>query len=123
MNLGDTTITSFGIAGKDMNQNYKQYFTLNDASHNFFFFINKYSYYHSIVIDPHHDLVFRTSRKGEHSPYDGLQVYQQNCLIADYQTPKNFTFLGYISPWFYASGPLDYDNEQMIIYRFNLNDL
>ena len=35
MNLGDTTITSFGIAGKDMNQNYKQYFTLNDASHNF----------------------------------------------------------------------------------------
>ena len=123
MNLGDTTITSFGIAGKDMNQNYKQYFTLNDASHNFSKDRNKFGYYHSIVIDPHHDLVFRTYRKGEHSPYDGLQVYQQNCLIADYQTPKNFTFLGYISPWFYASGPLDYDNEQMIIYRFNLNDL
>ena len=123
MNLGDTTITSFGIAGKDMNQNYKQYFTLNDASHNFSKDRNKFGYYHSIVIDPHHDLVFRTYRQGEHSPYDGLQVYQQNCLIADYQTPKNFTFLGYISPWFYASGPLDYDNEQMIIYRFNLNDL
>ena len=51
---------------------------------------------------------------------DGLQVYSENCLIADIEVPRDFEVIGYIAPWFYARGFCNYDNEEIVIYKFKL---
>lgn len=110
---------AFGYAGKNMNTSYDH---IEMESYR-----DKYpqervdkGYYDRIyVID---GKVFRTYKKGSHSEFDGLQVYQNGTLIADIETPKQFNIAGYIAPYYYSEIISQEDDGKQGLYRFMLGN-
>ena len=120
MNLIDSTIFSFGNAGKDMDTRYPEYKNLEDSDNHTQECRENYGYYRDLSWIPETRILFRTYRKGKHPQKDGLQVYKDNNLIADIDVPRSFEIIGYSAPWYYATEIPDYDNEKFIIYRFKI---
>ena len=119
MNLADSTVTSFGEAGLGMNTNYRETTLFEDAERYKTEDIENYGYYRYLRYIADENVLFRGYRKGK-GMKDGLQVYSENCLIADIEVPRDFEVIGYIAPWFYARGFCNYDNEEIVIYKFKL---
>lgn len=119
-NPADSSVVSFGHAGKEMNTTYPVYENVDDSDANYAEDHEKYGYYRYLKYDDHSKLLFRGYRKGAKPLADGLQIYRDRCLIADMEVPRNFELVGYIAPYFYAYGGSDYDQEVMIFYRFRL---
>jgi hypothetical protein len=66
-------------------------------------------------------LLFRSYKKGEHSLKDGLQIFDDETLIADVEVPKSFRVKGYIKPYIY--GELQNQNDSKLnLYRFKLEN-
>lgn len=120
MNLQDSTILSYGNAGINMNTRYPEYQTLEDTDEHAYECRQGYGYYRDFTWISETNILFRSYRKREAPTPDGLQVYQNKCLLADVEVPRDFEIIGYIAPWYYASVTPDYDNEKFIIYRFKL---
>jgi hypothetical protein len=51
---------------------------------------------------------------------DGLQIYQEDELVADVDIPKKSKLVGYIKPYFYLSKGPDEVAGQVKLYRFQL---
>lgn len=115
-----SAVTSFGYAGRGMNTAYPVYTNVDDSDGNYDTDHEKYGHYRYLKYDYHNKLLLRGYRKGAKPLADGLQIYRDNCLIADIDVPRNFECIGYISPYFYAYGGNDFENEQIIFYRLKL---
>lgn len=119
MDLRDSCIQSFGHAGIGMNTDYPEYRSLQEYDKHYND-RDKYGYYRYLYYEPCRDFLFRGYCKGGESQGDGLQVYKDFQYIGNYDVPCHFKVIGYIAPYFYASGKIDYDTEEMIVYRFKL---
>lgn len=119
MNLTDSTLVSFGEAGTAMNTNYRETTLFEDTEKYMKEDMETYGYYRYLQYIPDRDLLFRGYRKGKNMK-DGLQVYSGNCLIADLEVPREFEVIGYIAPCFYARGACNYDDEEIVLYKFKL---
>jgi len=120
MNLQDSTLSSFGNAGKGMRQDYPTYQTFKDYNENNATCRKTYGYYHDLKWIPETGTLFRTYQKGKAPLPDGLQVYKNNCLVADLDVPRYFSVFGYAHPYYYATATHDFDNERFIIYKFQI---
>ena len=122
MDLRDSVIQSFGHAGIDMNTKYPEYLTIEDSDNNLDKDEENYGHYRYLYFEPQSGLFFRGYRKGASPLPDGLQVYKDYQYVGDYDVPRDFKVVGYIAPYFYAYGGVDYDTEELIVYRFKLPD-
>ena len=76
-------------------------------------------YYHVEFIDEL-GLLFRSYTKGEHCDYDGLQILENETLIADLSVPKGFKVKGYIKPYVYGE-VISELSEQLKLYKFEVS--
>ena len=115
----DKIESSFGIAGKKMKTNYQLTLNYKDAQNNWKYDLDTYGYYNFIKAFPDKNLVFRGYRRGMGSITDGLQVYENKKLIADYNVPKGFELIDYIGDTFYGIDKSK-EGEKMLFYTFIL---
>ncbi len=118
--LTTNKIISFGNGGQDMRTDYRETKNFEDSDDNFFEDYEIYGYYQSIKYIPQTNLLFRSYHKGQQEKSDGLQVYHNNYLIGDYKVPSNFKVIGYIAPYYYASGNNEEYGDNMVVYKFQL---
>jgi len=126
--------SAFGFSGENMDLNYRIFPSVGNEEtiQNFFYEeFNNRGYYTSLTYIKDRDLFFRGYRKGGESTTDGLQVYRGNTLIADVDVPKlfdefvlgrHFEVIGYIEPWFYSNAFIDEMAEEIIVYRFRIDE-
>ena len=122
MDLRDSLVQSFGHAGRDMDTDYPEYLTYEEHEDHWSSDEENYGYYRYLYLEPQSGLFFRGYRKGASPLPDGLQVYKDYQYVGDYDVPRDFKVVGYIAPYFYAYGGVDYDTEELIVYRFKLPD-
>lgn len=120
MNMKDSTVISFGNSGVDMDTAYPEFRTFEDSDIHFSACRQNYGYYRYLKWIPQTNVLFRGYQKQKAPFEDGLQVYRNRCLVADFNVPRGFEVIGYIAPWYYAGVKPDYANEKFIIYRFKL---
>lgn len=120
MDFSTSQTIGFGEAGQQMNTDYPETKSLEDADKHFGEDINKCGYYYHLKYVPETTLLFRSFQYGTPLAYDGLQVYKNQLLVAEYQVPKGFRVIGYVPPYYYAEGKPDIDKEAMVFYRFKL---
>jgi len=119
MNLHDEKACSFGIPGKNMQTDYKETTCFEEADNNFYKDRKTYGYYLDLKYIPQTGLLFRSYCKGGNTGESALQVYRNYCLIGEYDhLPTQFKVYGYIDSWYYASTTPDFENENLIIYKF-----
>lgn len=111
----------FGVSGRDMKTDYHAtQGNFEEVESHFQEEMKKYGHYDFLWHDQKNKLTFRSYKKGE-SKLSGLQVYNgQYNLIADVDTPWDFQVIGYIAPYYYASGIINEEKEILGIYRFAL---
>ena len=120
---------AFGLAGNNMNTDYMNIASLEEMRiYGREEWQNK-GYYTSIKVFEDQDIVFRSYTKGAHSNTDGLQIYKGTTLIADIDVPKadgtrtqpvSFMIEGYIAPYYISNVFLDYEKEELKIYRLKI---
>lgn len=120
MDFSTSQTIGFGKAGQQMNTDYPETKSLEDADKHFGEDINKCGYYYHLKYVPETTLLFRSFQHGTPLTYDGLQVYKNQLLVAEYHVPKGFRVIGYVPPYYYAEGKPDIDKEAMVFYRFKL---
>lgn len=113
-------ITSFGYDGIGMDKNYSTLSTIQDFRDESMEQREKYSYFTWLEYIDEQDMLFRSYKKEPHSEKDGMQIYKNNILIGDVETPKGFKVMGYNNSYFYASVPIDEENEKITFYKFKL---
>ncbi|MCM1030118.1 MAG: hypothetical protein NC410_01565 [Oscillibacter sp.] len=119
MNLLDGKAFSFGMPGKDMNTNYRETSNFEDADKNYHRDRKKYGYYQALKYIPQTGILFRSYSKGGKAGENSLQVYQGNTLVGEYgNLPDRFQVYGYMDSWYYACAAPDFENENLIIYKF-----
>ncbi|AVM50613.1 hypothetical protein [Capnocytophaga sp. oral taxon 878] len=117
----DKIVGKFGLAGLDMNTNYRQTNTFDEAEENRREDERIYGYYTFIKYLPQLGSVVRGYSKGEGTTSDGLQLYQKQQLIADIEVPKGLQLIGAIGGVYYATTPQDMDRDYLTIYKFSFN--
>ena len=114
-------VYSFGVKGREMKQNYPEagdydtYASIwEDAQHN-------YGYYYDMYFDESNNRLLRSYTKGNGT--SGLQVFENDILVADFDVPKKFNLLGKIGDIYFASGLFDQNEEldYLGIYQFKIN--
>lgn len=112
-------IRAFGSPGKDMDQEYLSVssFEPEEISK---FRINRETkgYYGAIWVKG--NKVFRTYKKGGGSPVDGLQIYEDEILIADLDVPKDFSVIGLNGNTLISSVFLDEECERLYCYEVEM---
>ena len=111
-------IKSFGYAGRKINNDYNSYaeFDYNKIDKE----RQNKGYYNWIEYIDQTDMTFRSYRKDKLADTYGLQIYDGITLIGDVDVPLKFRVIGYIKPYYYASGKINEDNEVINVYRFQL---
>jgi hypothetical protein len=115
----DSLICAFGYSGTDMNTNYRPHKKFNDHEHHFYSDRKNFGRYTGIIFDEISNSVLRTYYKGDMRGY-GLQIYNNNVLIADISVPDNFRILGRIDDYFFASGLIDEYEGRALLFKFKL---
>lgn len=114
-------LVAFGYDGKEMDKGYATLHSLKNFRMRYMEEREKHSYYTWVEYIDERDLLFRSYRKTQDSPADGLQIYHKRVLVGDISVPKGFKVMGYSAPYFYASVPIDEDNEKITFYKFKLS--
>ena len=112
-------IKCFGKPGRAVKQNYASLTKMEDFWRIWYENTQEHGYYRDIKFVESRELLFRSYQKNAVSP-DGLQIYKNDTLIADFDTPRGFDVSGYIPPYFYSNAFIDEDKGQIKIYRFKL---
>jgi hypothetical protein len=135
--LDFNVLSAFGYSGQQMDLNYRLFPSSNHVETLRRFFLEEFrdrGYYTSLTYIGERELLFRGYAKGQNSTTDGLQVYRGNTLIADVEVPKikdhsgdliptnHFKVIGYIDPWFYSNAVIDEIAEEIIVYRFRIDE-
>jgi len=113
---------AFGVAGKDMDTDYQELGTKDLKKFRQLYFKDRpqRGYYTGIKAFMDQGLVFRSYKKNGSAKNDGLQIYKDKILIKDIEVPKNFKVKKYIPPYFYSTGLIDEEKEEVKIIRFKL---
>lgn len=114
-------LVAFGYDGKEMDKDYAVLHSVKDFRMRNMDEREKRSYYTWVEYIDERDLLFRSYRKAQASPADGLQIYHKHVLVGDVNVPKGFKVMGYSAPYFYASVPIDEENEKITFYKFKLS--
>lgn len=117
----------FGYPGKNMDLNYEAIPSTDDNNELRKYWENQQNmrgYYNSLEYIEERDMIFRgyTRGDGSNSKYDGLQIYNDQILIADVNVPKTFEVKGYIAPYFYSNAFVDTKTGKIKIYRFKIEE-
>ncbi|SFT72576.1 hypothetical protein SAMN04489724_1847 [Algoriphagus locisalis] len=114
---------TFGVAGKEMNIAYENFKAESIEEYDAVRELDRarYSYYFSLDYVKETGLLFRGYTKSN-SAADGLQIYRDDTLIGDVEVPKDFRFVGYKAPYYYAEFRYRADKEEdpIRILRFEL---
>lgn len=117
-------LRAFGHAGRDMDTQYTQIASLEQAGQFAFADRQTKGYYTSIKYVETTSTLLRTYQKGNHATTDGLQIYRNDVLIADLDVPKGFRVEGYIAPYYYSYKAQDENNphtkNEITIYKFKI---
>lgn len=121
MNIRDSSLLSFGIAGKSMNISYIETKSFKESDDNFFHDRETFGYYRYLKYIPETNVLFRGYSTGKPTNMEKLQIYKNNDLLLDTQVPANFQPFGYHAPYYYATGKPDYNKDHVVVYKFKLN--
>jgi hypothetical protein len=125
-------IFAFGAAGQQMRQDYQQINTYDDYESMWFLSRTSKGYYKHLNVFDEGKLLFRSYNQGmdarEARAYGSnpkrLQIFKDYQLVADVPVPGYFKIIGKIGDYYYADGSAENrNNEEVILYRFRLNDL
>lgn len=117
---------AFGRSGRDMNLEYQAFPESREEEDLRTHFNQEWEsrgHYSSLRHIPERGLVLRSYTRGSHSPNDGLQIYQNQVLIADVDVPKGFKIAGYAEPYFYSEPMYDKDSDRFAFHTFELNQI
>lgn len=120
---------TFGNAGIDMNMDYKESQNIDEADSHYDYSRAREGYYAYIKYFPEQNILIRTYKTGSKSSAaryifenpTRVQVYRNNTLIADFAARPRSRIMGYKTPYFYADGIVDEQNERLGVYRFKLD--
>ena len=115
-------ISAFGVKGNNMNTNYTDIKDFNLKLFRTLYFEDrpKLGWYSHVEFIDELGLLFRSYTKGEHSEFDGLQIFENETLIADLSVPKGFKVKGYIKPYVYGE-VISELSEQLKLYKFEVS--
>lgn len=110
---------AFGSPGKDMDQDYLPVNSFEaDDIKNFRRNRETKGYYGPVKV--HGRYVFRSYKKGAVSSSDGLQIYEDEVLIADLDVPKDFCVIGVSGRKVISNIQFDEEAEQLYCYEFEM---
>jgi hypothetical protein len=114
-------ISAFGVKGSEMNTNYTEIKDFEPKLFKKLYFNErpKLGWYSHIEFIDELGLLFRSYKKGEHSEFDGLQIFKNETLIADLKVPKGFIVKGYIKPYVFGE-VISENSETLNLYKFKL---
>jgi hypothetical protein len=112
-------IRCFGKPGREVEQNYVSVSTMEDFWRIWYENTQVHGYYRDIKYINDRGLLFRSYQKNGTST-DGLQIYKDDTLIADLDTPRGFDISGYVEPYFYSNAFIDETKGEIKIYKFKL---
>jgi hypothetical protein len=114
---------AFGVAGKEMNTAYENFNAETVEEYDAVWDLDRerYSYYVSLDYVQETGLLLRGYTKSN-PLVDGLQIYREDTLIGDVEVPKDFRFVGYKAPYYYAEFRYraDKEEEPIKLLRFEL---
>ncbi len=114
-------IYSFGLAGRDIQNDYIPGLSFDDDSNYYLKNREEKGYYSWLEYIDETGMLFRSYVKGKDAQTDGLQIYRSDkTMIADVDVPKGFKVLGYIKPYYYSQVSEDAEQRKLSIYRFKL---
>ena len=114
-------IYSFGLAGRDIQNDYIPGLSFDDDSNYYLKNREEKGYYSWLEYIDETGMLFRSYVKGKDALTDGLQIYKSDkTMIADVDVPKGFKVLGYIEPYYYSQVVEDAEQGKLSIYRFKL---
>ncbi len=121
---------AFGVAGINMQQDYYEVTNVEDYDSYWFLSQTSKGYYKHLKVIEEDRLVFRTYNQGTSETTFGygdnpkrMQVYKDFELIADVPVPSFFKVIGKMGEYYYADGSTENrENEEIVLYRFKLND-
>lgn len=109
----------FGTPGRDMDQEYLSVRNFDpDEVKKYRQNRNTKGYYGTILADGKR--VFRSYKKGGDSPVDGLQIYEDELMIADLDVPKGFSVIGVCGNTVISNIQFDEETERLYCYEFEL---
>ena len=115
-------ISQFGFQGRDMDTDYSDPSSTEDKFNVAYVKDRKEKgYYYAVKYVDELGLLFRSYKKGSRAMTDGLQIYENNILVADLDVPANFRVAGYIAPYLITEVIADENSESVMFYRFRIN--
>jgi len=109
----------FGSPGRDMDQNYLPVGGFDqDGIKKFWKNRTEKGYYGAVKVAENR--VFRSYRKGGNSPVDGMQIYEDEVLIADVEVPKDFNVAGVNGNTVVSEIFFDEPSGRLFCYEFEL---
>ncbi len=118
MDLDGNLTMSFGSSGKCMVTDYTETKTLKESESNFFLHRKSFGYYS--FLKEGNGLIFRGYHKGGDATTDGMQVYKDKVLIADFDTPKGSQYIGYSSGYHFFIVSMNSEKEIFTLGKFKL---
>ena len=112
-----TPIKTFGVPGKDMDQDYLPVRSFEEIENYIINRSNKGYYADVTILD---DYIFRSYRKGNHTQSDGLQIYKNEVLIADVDVPKGLYVTGKSGKIYVSNAFFNEDTERLYCYEFEM---
>ena len=112
-------VASFGYKGKNMDTDYHEIIRSKDIYPKANEQYETKGWYTWIEYIPEKNWVCRSYHRGGPEKQDGLQIYENNVLIADITVPKGFKPIGYIHPYLYSDAVVE--NEKLLFYKIELN--
>ena len=111
-------ISGFGRSGNGMDIDYKEVRSVADQEQ-YYTNRNEKGYYGHLYHDEDNQRIFRSYTRGGSSSDDGLQVYENESLIADIKVPSGFIVAGRIGDYYY-SNILTGDDGALLVFRFKI---
>ncbi len=111
-------IRGFGRSGKRMDTDYSEVRTVEDQEQ-YYTNRNEKGYYGHLYYDEDNYRIFRSYVRGSSSADDGLQIYENEILVADVTVPPGFIVTGRIGDYYY-SNILTLDDGSLIVYKFRI---
>ncbi|MCH8569581.1 MAG: hypothetical protein LAT67_15010 [Balneolales bacterium] len=116
-------VRSFGVPGDGMNMDYRP-IPQNLEDRDFAEWImdqsEEFDFYTSLKYFPESALLLRGYILNDNADYDGMQVYRDGVLIADFNVPAGFRIAGYSNSVYYSEVVPDFDTLTKKIYTFTL---
>ena len=119
-NMDGMPIRVFGVPGREMDQSYFPVRSLDadEISNHYLPNRENKGYYSTIkVIGPY---VFRSYKKGDHKSVDGLQIYEDEILIADLDVPKGMEVIGLVGSTVISNVFYDETLNKLFCYEFDI---